>query len=502
VDEIATILIAPSNDAKLPVVAFFVTAFVLFGWLASYSFGQPITSNLPNADIWQHVAALGALIDAPLSPSNPFVPTNESSRLFGPYWWIIAAVARATGLTPFEAYALGSITNLALLTAGIWSFARAYHRHPAAPFMLLAAMMIGWFAPPVYTGYYNPTSLMTGSAYPATTAIAAMLLHWATTIRLLERPDRARRIANGLIMAFVFVTHPFSAAVSLAGMLCFVVAWPDACRRGRIAVIVASGAGLALAAAWPFFNPYAVLSTGGSPRWFGIDFYTPAWLAGSLLPAITGVIGLLSPRRSRAGLPLLLLLAPIAIGFAAGATQAFAAGHRLLPLLTLLSQIGLADLLLRAVDARRPLLIAAPAALCLVGQAYTTHQFLEQKRRQLRTDDLVAAAAPILGDLQPGARIAGYAAAGFPFTALGHRVFATPFPEPLIRDLGARQRLNDRLFDPRLPRSERIALAHRLGIDVLVVHVPTTAPGVIAGLQRHARLVRRSGPLAAYRLEP
>jgi hypothetical protein len=81
-------------------------------------------------------------------------------------------------------------------------------------------------------------------------------------------------------------------------------------------------------------------------------------------------------------------------------------------------------------------------------------------------------------------------------------VFATPFPEPLIRDLGARQRLNDRLFDPRLPRSERIALAHRLSIDVLVVHVPTTAPGVIAGLQRHARLVRRSGPLAAYRLEP
>src|SRR3712207_9369704 len=114
---------AMRSDAAPPAAAAFVAvAALLFGWLASYSFGRPITVNLPNADIWQHLAAIGALIDDPVSPANPFVATGESSRLFGPYWWIMAVVARAAGLTPLQAYGLGAAVNLALLALGIWCF--------------------------------------------------------------------------------------------------------------------------------------------------------------------------------------------------------------------------------------------------------------------------------------------------------------------------------------------------------------------------------------------
>lgn len=494
----------PSGRLTVPrnlSLIYVMVAALLFGWLASYSFGQPLVSDVPNADIWQHLATLGALIDNPFSPPNPFISTDDSSRLFGPYWWLIAIVARATGLTPIQAYGLGAVANLALLAGAIWAFAQAYYRAAAAPLALLAAMMAGWIFPPVYTGYYDPLSLMTGAAYPATTALAAMLLQWAMTIRLLEgAPAQRYGVAQVLIVAFAVTTHPFCAAVALMGSGCFALLWPQARADGRLMLAWTTAAGLGLAALWPFFNPYSVLLTASSPVWFGIDFYTPRWLFSSLVPAVFGLFGLIMPRRPRSGLPLLLAALPIAAGFAIGASPAFAAGHRLLPLLVLILQIGLADLLLRIVDARRAALVAVPTAICLVGQAWTMDGFLTHKREALRTNDLYAAASRIVREFPKGVGVAGYSAASFPVAALGRRVLITPFPEPLIPDQPQRKKLNDRLFDPRLSWVARTELARRLGVGVLVVYAPKTPHSVMSVLDRRARRIWRSGPLVAYLL--
>lgn len=476
-------------------------ASAFFGWIATYSFGQPLVNDVPNADIWQHLATIGALMQDPVSPPNPFVATSDSSRLFGPYWWVVAVTARAFGLTPMQAYGLGAVLSLTLFVSSIWAFACAYYRSAAGPLALLAVVVAGWIIPPVYTGYYDPLSLMTGAAYPATMSVAAMLFQWAVTIRLLEGGSLRRYgVAQALVVAFAVATHPFTAAVALLGTACFALLWPQAKRDGRLMLAWTTAAGLGLAALWPFFNPYAVLATAASPRWFGIDFYTPKWLFGSLVPAIIGIYGLIAPRRAGTGRPLLLAALPVAAGFAIGASPAFAAGHRLLPVLVLILQIGLADLLLRIRNQQRAAWAALPIAVCLVGSAWTTHDFLQAKRVALRTSDLFLASSRILSEVPRDVGIAGYSAASFPFVAHGRRVLSTPFPEPLIHDQPQRMRLSDRLFDPRLSQVARNELARRTGVGVLVAYAPKTPGIVLSTLDRQARRKWRSGPLVAYLL--
>lgn len=71
------------------------------------------------ADLWQHLAALNAIIENPLHPSNPFVDSDRPSRLFGPYWVLVGGVSSLAGLTAPQGFVLGSILNLILLAIGI-----------------------------------------------------------------------------------------------------------------------------------------------------------------------------------------------------------------------------------------------------------------------------------------------------------------------------------------------------------------------------------------------
>src|SRR5688572_10767499 len=80
--------------AALPTWCYWIAGLLIYGY-AAYHFSGGHLLNQTSRDLWQHLAALRALIDDPVNPGNPFVATGDASRHFHPYWVAIAAVARA-----------------------------------------------------------------------------------------------------------------------------------------------------------------------------------------------------------------------------------------------------------------------------------------------------------------------------------------------------------------------------------------------------------------------
>ncbi|MBW1279560.1 hypothetical protein, partial [Escherichia coli] len=76
-------------------------------------------------DIWQHLAALQALIDHPAHPGNPFIVGDAPSRLYGPVHVAAGWIGHWLGWTQVQAYGAVAAFALALLATGQFVFARA-----------------------------------------------------------------------------------------------------------------------------------------------------------------------------------------------------------------------------------------------------------------------------------------------------------------------------------------------------------------------------------------
>ena len=118
----------PAQKLRLgPAALFWICGLVFYGAIAA----QAATGHFldqSSRDIWQHLAALKALIADPIHPVNPFIPTNDSraiSNLIGsasPY------VARLLGWNEWQAYAFASFLSAGVLLGGIYTFGREFYR--------------------------------------------------------------------------------------------------------------------------------------------------------------------------------------------------------------------------------------------------------------------------------------------------------------------------------------------------------------------------------------
>jgi hypothetical protein len=293
-------------------------------------------------DLWQHLAAIQALIDKPLHPSNPFLLSDQPSRLFGPLWVAVALVCRALNLTAQTGFVIGAAIGMAALAAGAWLLGTARENGPAGGFALLGAMLGGWLMPLPFTGYHNIPTLLFSGGYPAIVAVGASLMLWGLALRWLNlRRSCSLGAAIVATVALGFGTHPLGMVVGLAGALLIAIGQPDADRSDRISLALLICAGVLLTLGWPWFHPFRVVGSAISPEWaVGIDFYNPWWIAAALFPAVIGLAGLLD----RASRPLLILLLLCLGGFALGGSGRFVAAHRLLPWTALMLHIGLASL--------------------------------------------------------------------------------------------------------------------------------------------------------------
>ena len=500
----------PAQKLRLgPAALFWICGLVFYGAIAA----QAATGHFldqSSRDIWQHLAALKALIADPIHPVNPFIPTNDSSRHFQPYWVSVALLARLLGWNEWQAYAFASFLSAGVLLGGIYTFGREFYRDRRGPLALLAAMALGWIFPIEHTGYHSPSALLDGFAYPATFLIGLSLVLWALVIRALAKPRLALVIAP--LGALMFATHQLGAGIGfiLAGWLALL--WPNVSFRNRAAALGAIAIGLAASALWPYFNPFGAVLRTGNTRWTGgPDFYGAVFLVTALVPQAAGLIGLLHPDFRRSAGAVLAAFGTYTALFLLGLAGVLIATRFLMPAVLML-HIGLGALLLvvarrwKDYSDRRRLALFGLGAAVVSTFAITSSIWFNRHAQIARRDGSDAAYAMALTrdipDMQP---VAVYDVAVWPVIATGQRAVSEPWPEPGIADLAQRQAATETLFDPTLSRDARVALAQRWGVRTLIMHrkgaLRRKMPAhLIETLQRQAVRQERSGPFLRFDL--
>jgi hypothetical protein len=458
---------------RRPTLIFWVAGLLVYGLAAWHSAGGHFL-NQTSRDLWQHLAALKALIADPFHPANPFVTTYEGSRHFHPYWVSVALVARAMGWNEWQALGFAGFVSAGTLLAGIHVFGRAFYRTPRGPLALLAAMTLGWSLPVSHTGYHSLGTLIEGMAYPAALLIGLSLLLWGLVIRALERPGLAWPIVP--LAAFMFATHQLGAGIGFMAAGCFILLWPGAALRARAAVAGTIALGILLSMAWPYHDPFDAVARTGLPTWSGgINFYHPVMLVIAFVPSLLGLWGLRHRRFARTGLPVLTAFALFAGIFALGWFGLMIATRFVMPAVLML-HIGLGALFLALVDdwrgLARPMQLGlftlALLSLSLLG-VLTYAQLVAEQRIYNKEGNAYEAALALTRDIPDREPVAAYDVFAWPIVATGQRVVSVPWPEPMIDGLAARQAAAERLFDPTLSRDQRLALARRWGAKTLIM---------------------------------
>lgn len=489
---------------------YWVISIAVFGALA-LAFSSDIFLHAPNRDIWQHLAALRALIENPTHPPSPFVPGEGVSRHFHPYWFLLAVVARALRWTEWDAMHLGAFVSLSVLATGIFAFGRAYYRSDWGPLALMGALLLGWLFPFGHTGLHSLPSLFEGAAYPATLLIGLSLILWAVAIASLSRPRLWLAIIP--LVAFMFATHQLGAGIGLVGAFAIVAFWPGSSLRGRVLVGVSILLGLALASAWPLFNPFRAVLAAGNPQWRGPpDFYNPALILMSLTPAVFGILGLVRPLVPGSRWVFLSALAFYVGAFLLGIAGVMIGARFLMPTILVL-HIGMGALIIRIFrgeilkSSRGRIAFAALAWLCVVTHfsAFARAYWRETPSARM-VGNIYDRARALTADIPDDEPIAAYDVAVWPIVADGQKAMSVPWPEPFIQDLSERQAAVELLFDPALTRSQRISLAQRYGVRSLFIDerfalLRKPSPRRLAVLMRDSQSFRRSGPLWRFDLE-
>ena len=456
-----------------PGLCFWTIGLFVYGLAAWHSAGGHFLDQT-SRDLWQHLAALRALITEPFNPANPFVATDEGSRHFHPYWVGIALIARAVGWNAWQAIAFASFVSAATLLAGIHAFGRAFYRSPWGPLALLAAMVLGWCLPVSHTGYHSPGTLIEGMAYPAALLIGLSLLLSALVIRALDRPVLAWGIAP--LCAFMFATHQLGAGIAFVMAGCFILLWPEGSLRARAAAAGAIGAGLLLAAAWPWHSPFEAIARAGNPTWTGgMNFYKPSMLVSAFVPSLAGLWGLRHARFERDARAVLAAFLFFAAFFALGAFGLLIATRFAMPAVLML-HIGLGALFLAlardwgGLARSKQLGLFTLAVLCVQGFALISYALLKfEGEYSAKMGNAYEAALTLTRDIPDDRPVAAYDVFAWPVVATGQRVVSVPWPEPMIDRLGERQADAERLFDPSLTRDQRLALARKWGATTLIL---------------------------------
>jgi hypothetical protein len=459
-----------------PTFLYCVAALIILGGCAlNAALGH--WANQANRDLYQHVAALRALITNLSHPANPFVVSAEGSRHFHPYWVMMAALARIFGWTVWQTVAVASFFSMAVMGAGIFVFAREYYRSAWGPIALLLCALLGWTMPISHTGFINVPTLVEGASYPAPLVAGLSFVLWALVIRTM------RDVRNALLIvpltAIMFATHQLGAGLALIVGTSLFLFWPEGSVRARGAVALAFAGGLLLSAAWPYQDPFVVLFKAGNPTWEnGVEWYIPKYLIGFWIPSAIGLLGLWRPVVPGTGRPLLAVLPILILGFFSGAAG-FMTGTRFAPTAILLLQIGMAAILTRLLESpashsdKFKKVAAATAFGTIVFQVVAMGfiYYPKEYRDERRFGSVYKESEALTAAIPDNQQIAAYDVAALPIAATGQKVLSIPWPEPMISDLSQRQALTERLFDPHTSKEQRIALAKAVGIRTLILDV-------------------------------
>lgn len=488
------------RSLTFPIFVYTITSTVILGLIA-YRASIDLQLKPEVHDIWQHVAAIEALMKNLSAPQNPYVIGISESRHFHPLWVAQATFNSSFGLTVWDGWVITTYVSMFLLGVSIFIFSQTMFSDEWAPLRLLLVFLLGWALQLSHTGFHSINSLLDGAAYPATFMTGLTLILWSLVIKGLSRPLFVSVLIP--LVAFMFATHQLGAVIGLIGAAAFVLGHHGATFKHRVIVSLAILTGLGFSLLWPYYNPLQLMLSPGNSNWVGgPNLYGFTYLYGSLVPAFLGVLGLGTRRMRPIAIALLFYLCAYGVGLAG---QQIAG--RFLPAAVLVLHIGLAAYLPNILNLRgsrwerKSILYVSFISVVLIifGLLSTLINWIKFKQTIPKVN-LFIAAQELTVDIPDNEQIAAFDTSAWPVVATGQKVLSIPWPEPGIADLAVRQQAVDVLFDPMLTAEERRAQAQSLGVRTLITLEYLLSQETINILYQQAAYSRSEGKLLRFDL--
>jgi len=451
-------------------VAFALLAAALVASVAWDAFVFRLVTHLPGSDYWEHTAVLRSLIADPWHPRHPLVVTDAGSPRFGPHFLLVALIARAVQFGPIDAMALASVLNAVLFVLGIFLFFRLYFQNRLASLYGLVVMFGTWLGDaPHFSNVYKLAVFYSVAGYPSSAALALTLLGLTLVVRLLrdERQRPGLLALSAAVWAYIYLTHPLTAMMSLTAAVLLAATEPGVPRQRRLWVAAMVPAGIVLAAFWPYYPALGMVMKGTaarvSHRIASSDngelhrFYSASYLfqiSGFALLAVPCFGYFVVVRRH-----LFLVLGTLAMlaVFVVSAFIDIPLGHRFVLLAMFFLQIGVVFLLLALTPRESPLPVWARRPPLRVAAAVGTGALLvflvvsNVQAAVARFGEFARASHPVrlsrrIGQIAgPDGVILGDAQTCWSVPTFGPRVVAPHHSNPLVPDTDER-RLAVRLF--------------------------------------------------------
>jgi hypothetical protein len=266
------------------------------------SAGHLILWNIGGGDYWEHLATFHAFARNPLHPDNPYVARAEPTHLFTPYHLFWGVVARLLRMHPLDVLPLAGAANTLVFLAACKVLSRRLLGGTRWALPLALTLLIFWWKPWTWSGFYNLGFLPIASIYPFWFALP---LAWITaSVYPVEPqaaiPRRARALLAAPVVALVFLIHPLSGVFLIVALLALVLGTRKLSPGVRLALLLPPLAGIGLALLWPYFPVLETVRASGQfpDRGFAGDFHLfydrfylrllPAWLG---LPIILRALG-------------------------------------------------------------------------------------------------------------------------------------------------------------------------------------------------------------------
>lgn len=487
-----------------PDVVFWLLALGLVAWVAYDALFVRLSAFMGGADYWEHTAALRSLIEHPLSPRNPQVASDVPSPRFGPHYVLIALATKAFAGDAMDAMALSGVLNTALFVTGIWLFFGTYFRDRRAPLYGLIVMFGSWWSAWNFSNVYQLKIYFGVAGYPSSAALAITLIGFWLAVRTLRASKSRPASIAGLvgIWAYVFITHPLTAMLSLSGCVILAATEPRVPLRRRAWVAGSVVAACVVSAAWPYFPAWEVVAGGKGEEsgWLARSvsdvvkggeeyrlhyFYRTSRIVQTLGLALLGIpisIFLLFTRYRFIGLGALSMGAPFVIN----AYVPLPLGHRFILLAVFYLQLAVVWLLVVAspkrdlaplswVDRSVGWLGAALVAVTLGASAYLNlddawRDFDEARARAERQDSPFVRYARRVGELAgPNAIVLGDPILTWPIPTFGPRVVALKHENPLVEDRTARNEAVDLFLARRTKDGERMRILEHFRVTHVIV---------------------------------
>ncbi|MBC6464777.1 hypothetical protein [Actinomadura alba] len=457
-------------------------------------------------DFRLHLATVHALSTDLWSPADPLVGAASGSPYYSPYMVLLGAVSALTGAAPQTVLEVAGVVNVVVLLVAVRRFCRHLGGGPLVAALAVVFTLLLWgLRPTEWSGFLGLTSLSWTMSYPSVIGTALMLLLWDAFLRYRSGDRGPRALAVITVLgALLLLTHPFTAANAVIGLVAFAFAGPRTLLRAGtlLGLAGAAGAVVALTLLWPWSDVFSLFGVAGDfdaphktliadvTRSFGFEHYGLA-LAG--LPAL--VMGGRRPLGRELQILFVLAVSLVAVGALTG-SYGFA---RSIPVVMLPLHLALASYLGGPRGGRTPVRAGyAVVALiaCCVGAYGASGGLVRAYWKDVTPQTLTAwGARPVTTSYDPllphiGPRDVVITEEPWPSRLVngrGARAVVTAWPYPFV-DEATRRRDAAEFFAAGTGPERRAAIADHYGVTcALLAHRGAAMrPGAVPGFHLKA----------------